>query len=192
MNKKTRLKFALFVVGLFCAIPAALVGVSLLAQFVTAFQEGADPASIFRGHTLVVPEAEQARWLSVESDIGEPLSRAEQDEIIAAYWLAWDAWSRAHATGDTTDLKTHWAGTAYAQVIAGIDPSRKTDLVQTGHALYLVYMSDDGSVVVVRDEAFQMERAYPGGTIMLTPSASVIMTLDQGFWRVRSLVLEVG
>lgn len=184
MSRKSRLKFAIFVGGLMMVIPLSLIGVSLLAQFITYFQQGADPASIFRGHALLITDAAEMHWLSVGDYTGETPTRSEQEEIVAAYWLAWEALIQAQRTGDTSDMATYWSGMAYDQALAGMNQSMMQD--HTGHRLKLVFFSDDGSVVSFRDVSFTIVQP----TIPLTVSAQVVMTLDQGFWRVRAITLE--
>ncbi len=182
MSRKAQLKFGVFVAAVIVAIPAAALAVALLTQFVAAFQQGANPASIFHGHTLHLPAAAEARWLSVD---GAALSPAEQEEILAAYWAAWEAFARAQTTGDTSDLLTYWAGPAYQQALAGMASPRA--ITHHGHHLRLTFLSDDGSVVAFDDAPFSLTE---DSSTALTASASVVMTLDQGFWRVRVMTLR--
>ena len=122
-----------FLASIIIAIPLIAVSLSLVAQFISYFQQGADPASIFRGHALVIPAPEEAEWLPFEvADKMRP-SQAESEEIIAAYWLAWDALSRAYETGDKTDLLTYWAGAAYDHATAGIRETQKLTQIHSGH-----------------------------------------------------------
>jgi hypothetical protein len=185
MTTKARIKLVIFAAALLILIPVGFLSLSLLVRFVTSFQEGADPASIFRGHQLVIPGPDQAQWRDL-ADVD--ISRAQQEEIIAAYWLAWDGLNRAHQTGDTTDLATYWAGSAYEQVLAGLGTTRSR--LHAGHQLYMTFFSDDGSVVAFEDDGFIMTVNTTGEPVTVRASASVVMTLDQGFWRIRSLTLH--
>jgi len=188
MTGKSRLKFMLFVLGLVMAVPVGLAAVALLSQFVVSFNQGADPASIFRGHSLALPAADNAEWISVSDADGVNPSLSQQEEILSAYWLAWEAVGRAYQTGDTSDLATYWAGGAYEQVLAGNNPS--STLAHTGHDLHLTYFSSDRSVVSLRDEAFTITRTIDEHTVSMQASATVVMTLDQGFWRIRSMTVQ--
>lgn len=193
MTTKARMKFALFLLALLVALPATAVGLSLLTQFVAAFQQGADPASIFRGHQLIIPDIAEARWISLYARGnagGIPPKRSEREEIIAAYWEAWVALDRAYQTGDTSDLATYWAGSAYDQAYAGIQPGQAILQTHMGHKLRLVYFSADGSVAAFDDHAFTLTHTLHDRVITLSVSASVVMTLDQGFWRVRQMTLH--
>jgi hypothetical protein len=171
-----------------------LLGVRLLSLFVVSFQQGADPASIFQGHKLTLPLPEQARWRSVE--IPPPPSRApsqsQREEILAAYWYAWESLQRAYETGKTSDLLTAWSGKAYEQAVAAIQsmpPKARIKQVDRNHQLFLHFFSDDSTVAMLDDEAFIIEQTVNGQTIKITASAQVVMTLDNGYWRIRYLVM---
>jgi len=190
MNSKRRLKFMIFLGGVVAAIPLIAIGLSLISEFVVYFQQGADPASIFRGHTLVIPAEEDATWASFDDIPGDTPTRAEREEVIAAYWLAWGAIDNAHRTGDTSDLATYWAGAAYEQVLAGLDDGQIRSQTHTAHTLYLSYFSDDGSVIAFEDRDLSLRKLINGSSIALQANASVVMTLDQGFWRVRVITID--
>ncbi len=189
MNK-SQLKFGLFVIGLLVAMVMSFVGFRLLTKFIQEFQQGADPASIFRGHTLVVPEPEKVIWVTTSPEEGRLPSQAQLEEIISAYWLAWESVGRAHLTNDLQDLKTYWAGSAYTQILSGIVPDVRTDFVSHNHKLYLTYFSDDSSVVEFHDESFFIRRTNDNKDLSLIASAQITMTLDQGFWRIRRITLD--
>lgn len=188
MNRKAWAKFVIFIGAMGILVPVALLAFSLLTQFIGAFQQGADPASIFHGHQLVVPKKEMAQWLPFTDETELP-TQAEQEEIIAAYIDAWNALGRAQQTGDLADLATYWAGSAYQQVTASIDPRRHLKQIHSGHRLALTFMSTDGSVVTFQDKDFTLTQTLGSSTMTLTASAEVVMTLDQGFWRIRSIRL---
>jgi hypothetical protein len=190
MSSKSRVKFGFFIAGLVILVVVAAGSISLLASFVSYFQQGADPASIFRGHTLVVPEIAEARWLLVDETEGKAPSRAQQEELIAAYWLAWEALGRAHQTGDPSDLLTYWAGAAYDHALASIDPAGQQTYAHTGHRLTMHFFSEDGSVAAFQDDAFVITQQLGGEAVSLQASAQVVMTLDQGFWRIRQITLD--
>lgn len=190
MTTKARLKFLLFVLGLSTAAPLAVIGVALLANFMAAFQQGADPASIFRGHTLVIPESDEARWVRAFATEGRQPSQAQQEEIVAAYWLAWEALNRALQTGSTEDLATYWAGAAYAQASAAVNPDAPRTQSTRRHRLVLRYFSADGSTAAFDDVGFVQSLGTDETALHWESTAAVVMTLDQGFWRVRSIRLS--
>lgn len=189
LTDKNRLKFLLFLVGLGGMIPLALLGVRLIAQFITYFQQGADPASIFHGHALVIPAPEDARWLSFEDVTGVMPTQGQQEELLSAYWMAWQALSRAHQTGDITDLATYWAGAAYDQAQAAVNSAQRRAFIHTAHQLKLTFFSEDGSIAAFEDTGFTWEQTPNSGPVTLSASAAVVMTLDQGFWRIRQITL---
>jgi hypothetical protein len=188
MTSKSRTKFLIFLIFSAVAIPASMVMLSLLAQFVAAFQQGADPASIFRGHRVIVPEETQARW--IPGTVLDTVARGEREEIISTYWLAWEALSRAYQTGDTSDLVTYWAGSAYEQVMQGMQSNPPNQLFHSWHQLDLIFISDDASVVVLTDHDFLLQQDWQGTTITLSATAEITLTLDNGFWRIRNINLQ--
>lgn len=197
MSTKVRIKFLIFVLGVIGLVGGATLGFVLLTQFIHYFQQGADPASIFRGHKLIVPEKAQAQWLdsSAAAYINTPIKRAEREEIIVAYWEAWEALARARLTGNPADLPTYWAGEAYKQVATSLDADQPVILTHSGHKLALTFFSDDGSVVAFEDQDFTLEQQLSSGRDLPPPyklraTATVVMTLDNGFWRIRVLVLN--
>lgn len=198
MPRKALTKFGLFVVGLALAGLVGLAGFSLLTRFVTAFNQGADPASIFRGNTLSIPATDEARWrtLTPMDETSAVPSAVEREQVLAAYWDAWNVLDRAHQTGDPSDVATRWAGGAHEQVLASMDPARPMTQAHGGHTLDLTYFSDDGSVIAFEDVSFvltQTVRIAATGEEQrekVCVSASVVMTADQGFWRVRTIRLR--
>lgn len=190
MNTKARLKLVFFAFFMAVAAPIGLASIMLLTSFIASFQQGADPASIFHGHSLTIPAAYEAQWLSLPQDIDIRPSQAEQEEIISAYWLAWEAIEQAYATRDTSDLKTYWAGSAYQSILTNMDSDERLSLGQSRHRLHLRFFSADGTVVAFQDEGFKILQTVGSLTFDLDASASVVMTLDQGFWRVRYITLQ--
>lgn len=184
---KIRLKFYIFLGMVAVGGFAAALGIMLLTQFVAAFQQGADPASIFHGNKLVVPEVEQAHW-DVDTFTTITPTAAQREEILAAYWNAWEALKRAHETGKPNDLATYWAGDAIQQSRQSVVADFQ--LNHAGHQLSLTFFSDDGSVVAFQDRLFQLEYIGTESTIKFQASATVVMTLDNGFWRIRLLRLN--
>jgi len=182
---KTRTKIIIAIV--FAPLIAlVLVGlVTGLSQFLSYFQQGADPASIFHGHELVIPDEDQAIWLSTAPLEGVSPSRSQQEELISAYWLAWEAVSRAYETGLTDDLSTYWASpileTMTTSIVAG------QDYHTSNHQLSILFFSDDRSVAQLQDE---FDISING--IETSATATVTLTLDTGRWRIRYLTINYG
>lgn len=185
MLTRTRIKFLVAI-----SMTPVLVGIGLamiygLSQFMASFQQGADPASIFRGNVLLIPERTQAQWRSTAPPQGIAPSKAQQEELIAAYWEAWQALSRAYQTGLSKDLNTYWALPALERVQAAIDPENTLAHETSRHQLRLLFFSDDRSVAQVQDEFILTQ-----GEIVLAGKANITLTLDNGRWRIR--LIEVG
>lgn len=184
---KTRAKMLIFLVALPVAGAMALLGLRGVAEFMAAFQQGANPASIFRGAQLIIPAADEARWLPDAPDTIAAPSDAERDELIAAYWQAWRALERAYETGLADDLPTYWAGAAFTQIwLADAHELRQTD---SGHKLQLTFFSDDGTIAGFDDVDFQLTQSVDGNAIVAQATASVVMTQDNGYWRVRQITI---
>lgn len=190
---KSRLKLLIFLGGAAVLLPTALIVFSLLSQFVTQFQRGAVPASIFHGHSLTIPSPDQAEWIADTANLNSFLpSRSEREEIIGTYYDAWEALARACLTGDASALATYWAGGAIQQAKAAIAGCAKnTVLVHKWHQLQLQFFSDDGTVVSFNDDSFDYSVTVAGVTDDLRASALITMTLDTGVWRIRQSSFEL-
>ncbi len=180
---KTRLKFLLFIGILPLAIIVSLLLLLRFSNIISSFQAGADPAAIFRGHQLILPAVEDAVLLV--SDLkrgGKYPTRSQRDELIASYWLAWEAIDRAYQTGLTQDLATSWALPALDIVIQSLaEGGFRTEQ----HQVRLIYFSADGTFASVEDKFIVYTDHY-----RLNVKGDAMLTLDDGRWRVRYLELH--
>ncbi len=185
---KRQIKFSIFVGGLLTGIVVAAVGFNVLSNFIASFQQGADPASIFHGAALNLPDRTEARWLPDMVELPVQPSPAQREEILAAYWAAWQALERAYQTGDTSDLLTYWAGTAYEQIAA----LHFGGLVQSDdrHRLALRFFSDDRTIAALEDRDFRLHLTVGDRAMTIPVNASVVMTLDNGYWRIRLMTIR--
>ena len=183
---KNRLKQLIALGGVVVGIPILLLLFLAMSNFIASFNQGADPASIFRGHALVIPDPDDARYVPNEDFTGRVPTQAQREELLSAYWRGWEALARANVTGDLADLPTYWAGSAltFARDALASDSLVVEDT--SGHKLRLTYLSGDGSLATLVDEAFTMQT--PLG--VLTATATITLTLDNGFWRIRQLRLD--
>ncbi len=179
---KTQSKLLIAIGGLVFLGPVLLVALYLMSDFLASFNQGADPASIFHGHQLVLPQPEEARYIPSVNRQGKVPTRAERNELISAYWAAWSALTRAQETGLADDLATYWAGPAL-----GFARNAETQPYATAeHKLQLRYLSPDGSLATLTDVRFTLTTA----DLSVTATAEVVMTLDNGFWRIRLIELN--
>lgn len=185
---KRRVKLIIFLAAAPVLAVLGLVVLRGLSTFIASFQEGANPASIFHGAELRLPYSDQVLWLDDLGDTGHTPTVAQREELIAAYWNAWSALERAYLTGNDEDLTTYWAGGAYEQL--NIEPNGKLRQSTSGHQLRLRFFADDGTVAALDDLEFQITQTLDGETFMLTASAAVILTLDNGYWRIRSITVD--
>lgn len=185
----SRAKFLIFLALVATLIPIALIGFVLLTQFITSFQQGANPASIFNGNQMIIPQPEQAQWQSLDEVQGKIPTSAQQEELLSAVWDAWEIIRRAYQTTDTSDLPTRWAGDAIQFVRQSITQTAPITWSHEGHRLWLTFLSDDGSVAHIYDE-FRLTQTDNRQAVTVTARASMILTLDNGFWRVRLITLQ--
>jgi hypothetical protein len=169
--------------------PIILIGsltvILMLSQILASFQEGADPASIFRGHQLVRPALEDARWLVSVAPQGRTPSDAQKEELLADYWQAWQALGRAYATGKRDDLSTYWAQPILNHLNATISFSDSISYETTAHKLRLLYFADDASVARISDGFIVRLNEQSWRT-----TAEITLTLDNGRWRIRLLEIN--
>ncbi|MBX3082879.1 MAG: hypothetical protein KF716_14680 [Anaerolineae bacterium] len=197
LSSKARLKLTIFLIALPVTFFGGLLGFRLLLAFITSFQQGADPASIFHGALLIVPSPDQVTWKSIEvSAPAKQPDRGQQEQISAAYWGAWRSLERALMTGNTSDLATYWAGAAYQQVNAlvqtnaGLPRTQRRTQTDLGHQLYLKFYAEDDSVIQFEDRNFSITYTTAGKSRTVHASASIVMTLDNGYWRIRLISLH--
>lgn len=180
---KTRLKFFLFIMVVPIALLMSLAVLLRFSNIISFFQAGADPASIFRGHELIVPAVDEAVLLVSNLNRGGKYpTRSQRDELITSYWLAWEAVARAYETGLTADLATSWGLPALEILKQSIsDGGFRTEQ----HQVRLIYFSEDGTFASVEDKFVVYTDHY-----MLNVKGDAILTLDDGRWRVRYLELH--
>ena len=167
----------------------SFIGFITLSSFLSYFQQGANPASIFNGNELIIPEPEQARWIPDAESVVYVPSTAQREELLSQYWSAWEAVNRAHLIGNITDLSTYWALPALEQVQQSINPERPIQQTTSGHLLQLTFFSDDFSVASFND-SFTLTQTLNGETRNLTVNATITLTLDTGFWRIRLMSVQ--
>lgn len=180
---KTRTKIVIVLIFTPVLIVILLGMVYGLSQFLSYFQQGANPASIFHGHELIIPEEDQVVWLSTAPITGVSPSRSQQEELISAYWEAWLAVSRAYETGLTDDLSTYWASPILETLSTSVIISQ--DYQTSNHQLSLLFFSDDRSVAQLQDNFLLTVNG-----IEVSAAATVTLTLDTGRWRIRLLTIK--
>ena len=185
---KRRVKLIIFLAAAPIIAVLGLVALRGLSGFIASFQEGANPASIFHGAELRIPYSDQALWLDDMGDTGKTPTSAQREELIAAYWNAWSALERNYLTGNAEDLTTYWAGGAFDQL--RIEPGTKLRQASSGHQLRLRFFADDGTVAAFDDLDFQITQTLGSETLTFSVNAAVIMTLDNGYWRIRSITVD--
>lgn len=189
MSAKNQAKLVLFLLVALVSLPIAWFGLRAFASFITYFNQGADPASIFRGNVLRLPQNQQARWLDFHIIQGELPTSAQREELLAAYWGAWQAYERAIQTDNASDLATYWASAAYERTLVALGAGAR-QLSTDQHHLRLRFFSRDGSVAQI-ESLFRL-RYTDDQRVQHTLRLNAILTLslDKGFWRIHQLSLK--
>lgn len=138
---------------------------------------------------MIIPKPEQVQWQSVDAVTGKMPTTAQQEELLVAVWDIWEMVNRAYQTGDISDLPTRWAGDAIEFLRQGIYQNQLMTWLHDGHRLTLTFFSEDGSVAHVHDD-FTLTQIRNHQSVVVTVHATMILTLDNGFWRVRLITLQ--
>ncbi len=114
----------------------------------------------------------------------EPFRR---DQISSEYLLAFDELTYAHASGDTTGLRSYFQGPALEDAKLSMNP-QKTSLAGWDHHLRLRFYAPDGATVAFTD-TYWSAQAIDLGLKLLDPrierrTMDVVFKLDDGNWRV--------
>lgn len=114
----------------------------------------------------------------------EPFRR---DQISSEYLLAFDELTYAHASGDTTGLRSYFQGAALEDANLSMI-AQKTNLASWDHHLRLRFYAPDGATLAFTD-TYWAAQAIDRGLQMLDPrieqrTMDVVFKLDDGNWRV--------
>lgn len=196
---KTRVKIVIWLMLCGLAAGLALFLFSRLANVLTYFQEGADPASALN----IVPNVPadlkvRLEWLPDDQDTGRQLEPFTRTQVESAYLRAWLQWNISYLKGEPFGLETYFVGPALEAVTEGVRAAHQQgwSLEQTDleHQLRLHFYAADGSIVSFTAHdvlVAQLLRNEHGAPILAQTSQAtydVIMMLEDGNWRVRHWV----
>ncbi|MDZ8200415.1 hypothetical protein RZO50_02745 [Microbacterium sp. SSW1-59] len=179
-------------VGLLVALVVA--GVLVIGQagaIIQLFGSGADTEDALH-------EVDAVPTLADELVVWEPdawtrervLEPATRVELESAYVRAWAALGVHQSTGEIDAVDDTFSGQARDNVLA-VPADADTALWTTGHRLTLTFYSRDGSIAAFDDAGAHVVREVStaaGTTIIDTIEPySVVMVLEDGYWRVQQL-----
>jgi hypothetical protein len=196
---RTRAKLALAALLLLLAVAALLLAMHGLANLVAYFQRGADPAAALN----IVPNQPPDLHVSLEwqpdaPNTGRTLEPETRAQIEAAYLRAWLQWNISYLRGEPYGLNTSFVGPARQAIrerlAASATQGMQVTQSNTAHRLRLNFYSADGSIVSLTDEralVAHISRDTSGAPVLVDESAArydMVMTLEDGTWRIRHLV----
>jgi hypothetical protein len=181
------------------AAGALFVAVGALAHLAAYFQRGADPASALTIVPNVPPDLHvDLQWQPDASSTGRTLEPETRTQIEAAYLRAWLQWNISYLRGEPHGLNTYFVGPARQAVSAQVAhvgaQGWQVTQTNTAHRLRLNFYSADGAIVSLTDQRALVSRIIrdaSGAPVLTDESASVydmVMTLEDGTWRIRHLV----
>jgi hypothetical protein len=150
-----------------------------VAAFLASFQQGADPASVYNA----IPTGEE-RDVPVTWAMGWEIEQAERDQLEAVYLAVWYRWNVANQTGSPADLASAFTGPALAFAQEGIAAGVPIEQRDLAHHLTLTFYSADKSIATFTD-VVQIERMLPSTVTRTEERYEVLLTLEDGLWRVR-------
>jgi hypothetical protein len=194
---KTLVKQILWLVIIGIVLGSTWLVLSGMANLLSYFQQGADPASALNIVPNVPPDLHVSlSWQPDDQDTGRKLEPNTRTQLEATYLRAWLQWNISYQKNEPYGLKTYFSGPALDAVGRSVsqvaEKGWKVQQADTIHRLQLHLYSADGSVVSFTDEqavVAQTVRDQAGKIITAGESQArydVVMLLEDGNWRVRT------
>jgi len=166
------------------------------------FRTGAEwgPPADYNFNTLT-QHAPEAQWVKFIPDQGLTLDTFLRKELAQSYLTAWQALNYGYRTKNTTIIKDHYAETqwAYLQGLIQQQSDYQVEQADLSHNLYLHTFSLDKQLAAFSDRGVRIKkkisRVEPLKTIysdIQEADFDVVMTLDDGNWRIRHLQRRVN
>lgn len=178
------------------ALAAVLVVVSgvlvvVAANLVSPGSTGADTAAALHQVAIVPPNAsELTGWLPDDWQRQRTIEPDTRTLVAAAYIRSWAAIGRYESDGDTNEIFDTFSGAARTSAL-GIARTGDSATWDLHHSLRLEFYALDGATVAFTDVGASVVRTVGSGdgeTVLLSRDTySVVMVLEDGYWRVRQL-----
>lgn len=187
--RRTLLALAVF---FFLVLVVWLLGI-IYVYFHTGAEWGIPPA--FAGNTLSL-HTPPAKWEQLQPELGEAPDEYLQSEIEAAYLEAWQALNYAYREKDNAIWKDHFAESLWPELDSLLSQQQAFQVEQAdlSHHLYLYAFSLDKQLVAFTDKGVLLKKKIAPTTEgevlyndLQAADFDVVMTLDDGRWKVRHL-----
>jgi len=148
----------------------------------------------------VMADTKPAVRLSVESAVPRQVDDSVQQAIVRDYSAAWQSLATALATNNDGALKEDFIGFALDKLTQRVKDQQhsglSTRIVDRGHQVEVIFYSQDGSAMQLRDTATLETAILEGETVIHSERAQVtyyaIMTGAEDRWKVRVLESAKG
>ena len=195
MIERSSLKRAVAYVVLLVGVAIAIGSIVLATFVVSRSSTGANGSSAL--HEVAELPAEADRLVTWDKDDWKQDRVLEPDTRIAveaAYIRAWAALGVYQSTGASAALVATFSGPARANAL-GMPRDDQTATWSVSHRLRLEFYALDGATIALTDMDARLVRTIgPAGAETVVDSDerySVVMVLEDGYWRVRQLRREV-
>ena len=194
-GKASRIVSAAIVVGVIAIVFAGL------GKTLAYFKTGADNVEIHVINTNILKDHHpKVSWQDDEIVDGRIVNDYMRSDIEKAYVEAWYVANMSLANKDDSHLKDYFADKALEWIQDEVNDSSAFTLHQTelNHNLQLNHFALDNQLAAFSDMGVKVLRKILGaeGEIIYEEEKvfdyKVVMTLDDGRWRIRHLVKEIG
>ena len=167
------------------------LGVAIVSNLLAHFKTGADQVNIYDlGLNLLDDHQPEIKWLPDDKDIAGEINEYLRQEITEAYSDAWGILNLSMAEGRDLGLIENFTESKTRLIQEAITSPQSVYRSDLKHLLKLHFISLDRQVVSFSDlsavstiTTFENRVSYSDTSIY-----NVVMTLDDGKWRINKLV----
>ncbi len=194
-NNLSRIVSAAIVVGLIAIVFAGL------GKTIAYFKTGADNGEVYVINTNILKDHHPAvTWQEDQIVDGRIVNDYMRGDLEKAYIEAWYVVNMSFANKDASHLEDYFAGKALEWIREEVTDSSAFTLRQTelNHNLQLNHFTLDNQLAAFSDQGVKVVKKIldDQGELIYeeenTFDYEVVMTLDDGRWRIRHLVKKIG
>ena len=167
------------------------LGVVGISNLLAHFKTGADQTNIYDlGLNLLENHNPEIKWLPDDSDIGGDINEYLREEISDSYSDAWGILNLSMAEGRDLGLRENFTERKTRIIQEAITSSQPVYRSDLKHLLKLHFISLDRQVVSFSDHKAISEITTLNNKVIYSDTSSyqVVMTLDDGKWRINKMV----
>jgi hypothetical protein len=140
----------------------------------------------------------KVNWAN-DGNEGRSISEQKKNEVLNNYLDAWYVKQIAYKTNNEDGVADYYTKNARKNVNSILKYNKETkttiDATTLIHNLDILFFSEDGQLIVLKDSnVLQYKKVFKAGKLILESSDvsdySIILLLEDGFWRVRHMVKE--